>query len=64
MKAVEKAEKRMYDEADESGIDISIKDALHTLGGWQARSPADFTAEYFKFGMGLINKKIFMLLER
>lgn len=49
---VERAEKRMYKWADDEEIetDYSIQEAMNTGGRWRARLPAEFTAEYFKFG--------------
>ena len=55
LKAVEKAEERMYDKADELEEEdqlreSSIKEAMQTLGGWRAQGPIDFAAEFFQMG--------------
>lgn len=46
------AETLMYKVASAKGItkDISIKEGLKTLGGWQASSAEEITAEYFNIG--------------
>lgn len=56
LKAVEKAEERMYDKADdieEEGElhESSVKHALTSLGGWRAQTPIDYAAEFFQLGI-------------
>ena len=31
--------------------DSSLKEILNVLGGWRARSPSEFAAEFFQMGM-------------
>ena len=47
----------MYDSLEEDGLnsDLSIKEGLSTLGKWTARTPADFAAEYYRFGKVAVN---------
>lgn len=46
------AESLMYKAATAKGItkDISLKEGLKTLAGWQASSAEEITAEYFNIG--------------
>lgn len=46
------AEKMMYKSAFANGIttDSTVKDALKTLAGWEASTPAEVVAEYFQIG--------------
>ena len=65
LREIKSAEKRIYEKADELGIDrdrpllgsvqeksrsSSLKDALSLFGNWSARTPAELTAEYFHIG--------------
>jgi hypothetical protein len=65
MRTIKSAETLTYQKADELGVDSdtvvpgsvqgslrnsSLKDAMNTLGGWQARTPAEVTAEYYQIG--------------
>ena len=65
LREIKGAEKRIYEKADELGIDrdramlgsvqeslrnSSLKDAMNLFGKWQARTPAEYTAEYFHIG--------------
>ena len=43
----------MYYTVDQLGInssDLSMKDAMSKYGGWNASSPAQITAEFYKTG--------------
>ena len=65
MSAVEKAQNRMFEVAEELGMDgdsvvqvgsygpkrdCSQKVGLDAFGGWVARTPVEITAEHFQFG--------------
>lgn len=52
---------RMYQTVDQLGLngDISLKDAINTFGGWNASTPAQITAEYYKVGIHELSHTIF-----
>lgn len=50
---LENATTLMYQTVDQleiSNSDLSLKDAMSLYGGWNASSPAQITAEYYKTG--------------